>query len=98
MKVEVAYALPERQTLIALEVAIGTTALDAVLCSGLLREHPALVVGQLRLAVFGRVVTPAQVLRAGDRVEVLRPLQADPKEVRRRLAAQGKAMGRRGPG
>ena len=95
MRVEVAYALTERQRIVVLELAAGATAADALAASGLLRSEPALAAAPLELSVFGRLVAPQQVLRDGDRVEVLRPLQADPKEVRRRLAAQGKSMGRR---
>lgn len=106
MKVEVAYALPERQQLIALELHEGATALDALQASGLLQReaaiaasaHPQGCAAQTpTLSVFGKVVAPTTLLRDGDRVEVLRPLQADPKEVRRKLAAQGKSMGRRRP-
>jgi putative ubiquitin-RnfH superfamily antitoxin RatB of RatAB toxin-antitoxin module len=98
MKVEVAYALAERQWLVAIDVAVGTTAGEAVAQSGLVGQHPALAAGPLHLALFGRVVATEQALREGDRVEVLRPLVADPKEVRRSLAAEGKVMGRRRPG
>ncbi len=98
LKVEVVYALPERQWQVTLEVPAGATAQDAIASSGLLAVHPALATGPLRLGLFGRIVAPDQALREGDRVEVLRPLAADPKEVRRKLAAQGRAMGRRPPG
>lgn len=108
MKVEVAYALPERQWLVAVEVAAGASALDALRASGLLAAsaHPkgcdavpelAAPGRPLALAVHGRKVAPERALRDGDRVEVLRPLQADPKEVRRRLAAEGRVMGRERP-
>ena len=104
MKVEVAYALPDRQQVVALELDPGATANDALRASGLLGteatlagtglpQGPAGVA--LKLSVFGRIVAPEHALRDGDRVEVLRPLQADPKEVRRKLAAQGRSMGRR---
>lgn len=95
MKVEVAYALPERQRLIALELDASATAADALRASGLLELEPELAGAAPTLSVFGRIVTSQQPLRDGDRVEVLRPLRADPKEVRRKLAAQGKSMGRR---
>ena len=98
MRVEVVYALSERQWQVALELEPGATAAEAVRQSGLLEQHPALAQAALVLAVFGRVVEEGRPLRDGDRVELLRPLQADPKEARRKLAAAGKSMGRRRPG
>lgn len=95
MKVEVAYALAERQWLVAVELESGATAGEAVERSGLLAQVPGLAEAPLALGVHGKAVAADRVLREGDRVEVHRPLRADPKEVRRRLAAEGKSMGRR---
>lgn len=89
IQVEVVYALPDRQQLVQLAVAVGCTAEQAVMASGV----PALFgLGEegLQLGIFGKAVPASQVLRAGDRVEIYRPLLADPKEVRRRRAAAGK--------
>lgn len=94
IRVEVVLALPERQYLVALDVPVGTTALEAVRTSGLLERSGAPAVAALQLGVFGRPVDALRVLRAGERVEIYRPLKADPKEVRRRLAAEGRSMGR----
>lgn len=94
LRVEVAWATPERQLLLALEVPPGTTALGALERSGLADRVPGLDPRTAALAVFGKVVGADRVLRDGDRVEVLRPLRADPKDVRRRLAAEGRTMGR----
>jgi uncharacterized protein len=94
MKVEVVYALPDRQTLLALEVEPGTTASEAVQRSGVLETYPELVLDELKLGVFGRAVTAAHVLVALDRVEIYRSLLADPREVRRKLAAEGRTMSR----
>jgi hypothetical protein len=58
----------------------------------LLRDCPELSGRPLDLGIFGRVVPAGQVLRAGDRVEIYRPLIADPKEVRKQRAAEGKVM------
>ena len=88
IRIEVAWALPERQLLIALEVPDGTTVRDAVVRAGI---DPA----PAKFGLFGKVVVAEHALRDGDRVDVLRPLRADPKEVRRALAAQGKTMGRK---
>lgn len=95
--IEVAYAERERQTLIALVVPVGTTAEQAVALSGI-RERHAGIPPDAALGVHGRVVAPSHVLAAGDRVELYRPLPADPKETRRRLAREGRTMGAGAPG
>lgn len=94
IRVEVVYALPARQHLVALELPAGSTALEAVRASGLLERDGAPAMDALQLGVFGKPVDAARVLRAGERVEIYRPLKADPKEVRRKLAAEGRSMGR----
>ena len=91
--VEVACALPERQTVVRVSLAEGMTALEAVEASGLLRSLPELGDRPPDLGIFGRPVPPGEVLREGDRVEIYRPLRADPRETRRRLAAEGRTMG-----
>jgi len=94
LSVEVAYATPARQLLIALTVPAGTTARDAVERSGLATRVAGLEPATAAFAVFGKQVAADHPLREGDRVDVLRPLLADPKEVRRQLAAQGRTMGK----
>ena len=88
--VEVAYALPERQTILELEVEEGTTALEAARQSGVAEKFQGIDLENDKLGIFGKAVSPTQVLRAGDRVEVYRPLIADPKEVRKARAARVK--------
>lgn len=95
--VAVGYALPEQQSVVALEVAAGSTALQAVELSGMLDRFPEIASRPLELAVFGRKVQPDAVLKSGDRVEILRPLIHDPKDARRRLAGRGQTMGRKTP-
>lgn len=85
--VSVVYALPDRQTVRTLEVPDGATVADALAASGLLESIPDLEQPP-KCAIFSRLVAPTEVLRAGDRVEILRPLLVDPKEGRRRVAAQ----------
>lgn len=92
ISVEVAYALPEQQWLLELQVPVGTTVRQAVESSGLLTACPHLDLDKSRLGIFGKVTKPDQVLRARDRVEIYRPLIADPKEVRRLRAQEGKRM------
>ena len=86
IKVEVVYALPDRQRLVVLEVEAGCTAIEAVRRSGIAAEFPELDIDQAALGIFGRVVAGEQRLAAGDRVEIYRPLIADPKAVRRARA------------
>ncbi len=88
MRVEVAYARPDRQWLLALEVDAGATAQAALLASGLLAECSELQIGEPVLGVWSRKVTADTVLEPGDRLEVYRPLVADPKTARRNRAAK----------
>ncbi|AUH50086.1 RnfH family protein [Chromobacterium sp. ATCC 53434] len=90
LSVEVAYARPERQWLVALSLPSGACALDAVRASGILAQCPELDEAALKLGVFGKAVKPEAALREHDRVEIYRPLLADPKEVRRQRAEAGK--------
>ncbi len=90
IQVEVAYALPDRQAIIPVNVAAGTTALEAARRSGVAQRFEGLNLEDSRLGIFGKLVAPDQVLQAGDRVEIYRPLKADPKEVRKARAARVK--------
>jgi putative ubiquitin-RnfH superfamily antitoxin RatB of RatAB toxin-antitoxin module len=98
IQIEVVCAEADRQTVLPLEVPAGCTAGEALVRSGILALHPALAPAQCGVGIFGREVTRDQVLCAGDRVEVLRPLLEDPRERRRRLARQGATMARRSTG
>lgn len=91
--VQVAYATPERQWLIDLDVPVGSSAHDAIRLSGILDEVPHL--DATSIGVFGESVSHAHRLQAGDRLEIYRPLIADPKDARRKMASRGKAAGRR---
>jgi putative ubiquitin-RnfH superfamily antitoxin RatB of RatAB toxin-antitoxin module len=90
IEVEVVYALPFAQDSTPLRVPAGTTVAEAIARAGLPARYPELDLGKGRLAVYGRLVSADTVLRDRDRVEILRPLRADPKEVRRRRASLGK--------
>ena len=83
MRVELVYADPVREILMGLEVRPGSTVLECVECSGLFRLMPDLRDVEVCFAVFGRRVEPAAPVSKGDRIEVLRPLEIDPKEARR---------------
>jgi len=93
--VEVAYAEPARQFLETLTVPAGTTAGEAVDRSGLERAFPALDLSGAPIGILGTPVARDHVLGEGDRVEVYRPLEMDPREARRQLAERGGAMGRK---
>ena len=86
ISVEVVYALPDGADSVALELAPGATAADAVRASGLLARHPAIELASSSLGISGRVVAAGTALADGDRVEVYRPLLLEPKEARRRRA------------
>lgn len=89
--VEVAYALPGKQAILGLDVPEGTTALEAAQQSGIADRFEGIDLENAKLGIFASVVSPRQVLREGDRVEIYRPLVADPKEVRKERAARVKA-------
>ena len=88
MRVEVAYALPAEQAIVSLEVADGATAEAALRQSGLLERFPGIDLEVNQVGVFGKLCGLSQVLRPGDRVEIYRPLIADPKQARRQRAAR----------
>ena len=90
--IEVVYALPDKQTLLKQQVAVGATVLDAIQASGILNKHPEIDIATSKLGIFGKLVKPDTVLREKDRIEIYRPLIADPKEVRRKRAEEGKVM------
>ncbi len=94
IEVEVAYALPDRQVIIPVSIVVGGTAIEAVMHSGIQESYPEIDLdeGKIKLGIFGKICKPSKELNKGDRVEVYRPLIADPKEVRRQRAAEGKRM------
>lgn len=85
IKIEVAYALEEVQYLFSESVEEGTTVIEALKGSKLLKEVPGLVID--KVGIFGKLVTHETVLREGDRIEVYRPLKVDPRD-RRRLKVE----------
>ncbi len=93
INVEVVYALAKKQQIVALEVAADCTVQAAVEQAGMEKFFPGLDLSQAKLGLFGKVVSKPQqeVLKDGDRVEIYRPLIADPKEVRKVRAARVKA-------
>ena len=92
MIVEVTYALPDKQSLISLEVEEGTTIKEAIEASGVLDTYDQIDLTRDKVGIFSKFSTLDTVLREKDRVEIYRPLIADPKKVRKERAAEGKAM------
>ena len=92
MLVEVTYALEKKQTLLELEVSEGTTLKQAVELSGIIDTYPQIDLTKDKTGIFGKIAKLDTILREKDRVEIYRPLIADPKQVRKERAAQGKAM------
>lgn len=97
INVEVAFALPHKQKLVGLKVRPGTTALQAVALSAIASEFPDADINNSAMGIFGQALGskglagPAEyVLEPGDRVEIYRPLQADPKEVRKQRAEKSR--------
>ena len=86
ISVEVAYAKPDKQTIISLQVKPGTTLLEAIKLSGMLEQFPEIDLAQAKVGIFSKISPPETVLREKDRVEIYRPLIADPKESRRKRA------------
>jgi putative ubiquitin-RnfH superfamily antitoxin RatB of RatAB toxin-antitoxin module len=81
--VEVVYALSAGQTVIALTIPQGATVLDTILASGIILMHPEIDPDVSAVGIFGQKVAPATQPLAGDRIEIYRPLEADPKQSRR---------------
>ena len=92
MIVEVAYALPDKQSLVSLEVDEGTTINEAIEASGVLDTYDQIDLTRDKVGIFSKFATLDTVLREKDRVEIYRPLIANPKQVRKERAAKGKAM------
>ncbi|WP_440056213.1 RnfH family protein [Pseudoalteromonas sp. T1lg65] len=94
IKVEVVFALPDKQTVLLADVPEGTSAEQVVMQSGILDKCPEIDPTNLTLGIWNRTCKLHQVVKEGDRVEIYRPLIADPKEARRRRADKAKEEGR----
>ena len=90
MKVEVAYAGKKVQKIIVVEVAEGCTAFEAAVASNIVAVFPEIDIESIPMGIFGKGIRKPreEVLREGDRVELYRPLVADPKVIRARRAAK----------
>lgn len=92
ISVEVVYALPQKQEILSLKVRSGAVVSEAIEQSGILRDFPEIDLASAKVGIFSKQVKLDAVLRDKDRIEIYRPLIADPKEVRRKRAAEGKEM------
>jgi putative ubiquitin-RnfH superfamily antitoxin RatB of RatAB toxin-antitoxin module len=92
MIVEVAYALPDKQSLISLEIEDGSTLKEAIEASGILESFEQIDLTKDRVGIFSKFATLDTVLREKDRVEIYRSLIADPTKARKERAAEVKAM------
>lgn len=90
--VEVAYALPDQQLIIPIQVMPETNAEAAITASGILQKFPEIDLKSNQIGIFGKLARLDTPLRHLDRVEIYRPLFADPKEVRKQRAEEGKLM------
>ena len=92
INIELVYALPSEQLLMKLEVPKATNIADAIKLSGIQDKYPEIDLEKGKFGIFGKLSKLDTVLREKDRIEIYRPLIADPKEVRRKRAEEGKVM------
>jgi putative ubiquitin-RnfH superfamily antitoxin RatB of RatAB toxin-antitoxin module len=92
IEIEVAYARPQRQRIVTLQVRAGSSVRDALRQSRLGDEFAEIDMQHCPVGVFGREITDDYVIKAGDRIEIYRPLERDPRDARRELAARGLTM------
>lgn len=97
-EVTVVYALPEAQYLVGVRYTPAMTAIEAVTRSGLRDRFPEIAHTPLVFGLFGRQIQADQPLERGDRIEICRPLQRSPRELRRLMTSQGMVVGQREPG
>ena len=86
--VEVIYALPTAQRVERVQVSKGATVREVIELSGVLDRYPEINLALNKVGIFGKLRELHDVVHAGDRVEIYRPLQTDPKEAHRRRAAR----------
>ena len=92
VEIQVCYALAQKQEIVSLRLPEGSTVQQAVEASGLMQKYPEIDLASNKFGVFAKLSKLDAVLRDRDRVEIYRPLIADPKEVRRKRAEEGKVM------
>lgn len=93
IRVEVVFAMAESQQLVSVTLPAGTTVSDAIAASSLAERFPEADFDALQAGIWGHPVERGHVLSDGDRVEIYRPLELDPREARRQFALLGRTMG-----
>lgn len=94
IKIEVVYGTPTEQELLLLEVEDGITVEQAIISSGILSSFPEVDLNVNKVGVWNRTAKLTDTIKDLDRIEIYRPLIADPKEVRKRRAEKAKEEGR----
>lgn len=92
LTIEVTYPLATRQDVFSVRLPVGSTVRQAIEASDILLKYPEIDLTKNKIGVFAKLVKPDSTLRDRDRIEIYRPLIADPKEVRKQRAAEGKIM------
>ena len=95
IKVELVYATPKQQYVTKMTVPIGSTAREVIEKSNFLSRFADIDLSKNRVGVYSRLIALDAALKDGDRLEIYRPLTADPKIVRRKLAREGKSIGKK---
>jgi len=90
--IEVSYALPKKQIIIPVLVPKDISVKEAIELSGILKKFEEIDLSSNQVGIFGKLTSLDKILRDHDRIEIYRPLIADPKEIRRKRAAEGKEM------
>ena len=92
IRVEVVFAMPERQELVEVDVPEGANVAAAIEASAIADRFPRESLDELPVGIWGREASREAGIRDGDRIEIYRPLAMDPKEARRQLALAGRTM------
>jgi hypothetical protein len=88
IEIEVVYGLPNKQVLLSLPVPDGSTIEECIKLSGITKHFPQIVISEAKVGIFSRPEKLSTLVKAGDRIEIYRPLIADPKEMRKLRAAK----------
>lgn len=94
LNIEVAYALPNKQTILNVAVPSGSTIEEAIVLSGIQQIYPEIDLANNKVGIWSRAAKLTEVLKGGERIEIYRPLIADPKQSRMRRAEKAKEEGR----
>lgn len=88
IEIEVVYGLPNKQILLSLPVPVGCTIEEGIKLSGINKHFPEIIISEAKVGIFSHPETLSTVVKEGDRIEIYRPLIADPKEMRKLRAAK----------